>query len=132
MKALVYGGRTFGMKVTLTSRHPVLQITSVADVKRLFARLDKLHEKIGITRLIAGCAPGADFLGAVWAASRGITVHEFPANWDNQGSSAGPIRNQLMDDEHPDYAVRCPGNAGTADMTRRLEKSGVTEIEDLL
>jgi hypothetical protein len=39
---------------------------------------------------------GADGLGERWAAEHYIPVKSFPADWDNHGLSAGPIRNKKM------------------------------------
>lgn len=42
------------------------------------------------------CETGADFLAREYARKRGRKVHEYPADWDNLGKMAGPIRNEEM------------------------------------
>ena len=42
------------------------------------------------------CETGADYLAREYARKRGRKVHEFPADWDKFGKSAGPLRNGQM------------------------------------
>lgn len=99
--------------------------------------LDRLHAKVGITKIIAGGANGADRMSTNWAWKRGIAWQEFPADWDNHGNAAGPIRNQQMLDEgRPDGVVsaacaRFPAGPGTTDMIDRARKAGLTVWEPL-
>lgn len=46
--------------------------------------------------VISGSAPGADRLGERWAASRGLPVERYPADWATLGKSAGHVRNAQM------------------------------------
>lgn len=46
--------------------------------------------------IISGAARGADRLGERYAREHGYQVCQFPADWDNYGYSAGPIRNAEM------------------------------------
>lgn len=39
---------------------------------------------------------GADYLGEQYALQNDYTLHRFPADWDNLGKGAGPIRNKKM------------------------------------
>lgn len=66
-------------------------IDSVMDV--LAAMADSGFE---ITEVVSGGAKGVDLLGELLAASSGIPVRRFPAEWDRHGKSAGPIRNIQM------------------------------------
>lgn len=125
MKVLGFGGRDFGMTVDTEGRHPVLRVRP-EEIRALFEALDNLHQDNpnllpAIDTLIAGCAPGADFLCAVWACSRGIPVKEFPADWKTFSSAAGPKRNVQMAKENPDLGVRFGGNAGSDHMQTLLE-----------
>lgn len=47
-------------------------------------------------QLVAGGARGVDTLAKQYATSNGIAFKEFPANWDELGKAAGPIRNAEM------------------------------------
>jgi hypothetical protein len=49
-----------------------------------------------IEHVLCGGAHGADAIGQKWAVDRGILVRYFPADWDQYGKAAGPIRNRLM------------------------------------
>jgi hypothetical protein len=107
MKVLVTGGRGF-------SNHTLLLTT-----------LDRLHAVHPFTTLIHGGACGADRLAGEWAASRGIPVEVYLADWQKYGRAAGPIRNQQMIDRKPDMVVAFPGGRGTADMVRRVRHAGI-------
>ena len=46
--------------------------------------------------IVSGTARGADRLGERYARERGYQIVRYPANWDRDGNSAGPIRNAKM------------------------------------
>lgn len=46
--------------------------------------------------IVSGCCRGVDLLGERWAQSNGLPVVRFPAAWDEQGKSAGWVRNRAM------------------------------------
>jgi hypothetical protein len=85
-----------------------------------------LHERVPITCLIEGGAPGVDAHAERWAMAHGIHVKEYRADWHHLGRAAGPLRNQRMIDEgKPELVVAFPGGRGTADMVRRARTAGV-------
>jgi hypothetical protein len=112
-RVLVCGGRDF------------------SDRDYLFAVLDHYHREAGAFEcVIQGCARGADTLAGEWADARGVPVLPFPADWDNLGRSAGPIRNaQMLREGHPHFVVAFPGRDGTADMMRQARTKGVPVLE---
>jgi predicted Rossmann fold nucleotide-binding protein DprA/Smf involved in DNA uptake len=66
--------------------------------------------------IISGMAKGADLLGLRYAAERGYTVEEFPADW-SKGRSAGPQRNRDMANSANACIVFWDGKSkGTASM----------------
>jgi hypothetical protein len=79
--------------------------------------------------IIHGDAPGADRLAKRIGKQWGAEVIDEPADWDQYGKAAGPIRNQKMLDEHkPDviWAFRSYGkSSGTDDMVRRGEAAQI-------
>jgi hypothetical protein len=112
MRVLVCGGRNY------------------TDTARVFAVLDKLHTEAGIDHLIEGGARGADACGKEWAFRRNVPFQTFEADWENQGSFAGPARNRRMIDEGaPDVVIAFPGGRGTADMIRKAQRAGVKVVE---
>lgn len=112
MKVLVAGGRTY------------------SDILRVFAVLDKLNREAGIDKIIEGGAKGADRLALEWAKQSGVAVETYEADWENQGSFAGPARNKRMLDEgKPDLVVAFPGGKGTLNMIRQASKAGIEVIE---
>lgn len=46
--------------------------------------------------IVSGTARGADRLGERYANERGYQIERYPADWDRDGNSAGPIRNAKM------------------------------------
>jgi hypothetical protein len=119
MRVLVCGSRTFRENLIV------------------FSVLNGLHlveseTDTGITTLIEGGAKGADALGAFWAHSADGVEHLcFPANWDQLGKRAGPIRNQQMLDEgEPEMVLAfvdkpLAESRGTNDMVTRAKGAGV-------
>lgn len=100
------------------------------DHARVAAVLDKLHAEVGISLIIQGGARGADELAFGWARANGVEEIQFDADWENQGSFAGPARNKRMLDEgRPDLVIAFPGGKGTADMVRKARKAGVDVVE---
>lgn len=105
MKVLVFGGRDYG------------------NVDRVYGVLDDL----GVTEIVAGGAPGADWIAETWAKQRQIDHHIYPAKWLRDGDkAAGPIRNRHMAKANPDIdlAVGFPGGPGTKDMTDVVKAFG--------
>ena len=92
--------------------------------------LDGYAHDHGPIVLVQGGATGADEMARLWAARQNEAtlygMHNVPADWKAHGRKAGPIRNQLMLDEHkPHVVVAFPGGRGTEDMVRRAEAAGV-------
>ena len=54
--------------------------------------------------VVCGMARGADRAGYAWAKKEGVPVKEFPANFEQLGKRAGPIRNAQMA-EYADAAL---------------------------
>lgn len=58
----------------------------------------------------------------------GLHVDEYPADWDNHGKRAGPIRNQRMLDQDPDLVIafvpKTGITRGTGDMVKRANQKG--------
>jgi len=87
-----------------------------------------LHTEIGIdvTEVVSGTAKGPDSLGAYWARAKGLPVMEFPADWDEYGKAAGPMRNQVMAKYGHILAAFWDGRSkGTKDMVQKAKKAGL-------
>jgi hypothetical protein len=108
MRVLVCGGRKY------------------ADKAHVFAALDAVYRKHGITLIIEGGAPGADRLARAWAIARGVPHETCEADWDRYGHAAGTLRNAAMLVRfNPQAVVAFAGNGGTADMIQRAEAAHV-------
>lgn len=77
-KVIVAGGRDFN------------------DIELLRITLRTLWKKIGRFEIVSGMAKGADLLAYNLGKTANLTVHEFPADWDKHGKSAGYKRNTQM------------------------------------
>lgn len=69
--------------------------------------LDTLLQYIDIPDMVIihGGARGADFLAGEVAKELGFKVEVYPADWDNHGRAAGPIRNVKMLAAKPDHVI---------------------------
>lgn len=100
------------------------------DWRRVYKRLDALHKRQRITRLVAGDAQGADSHALAWARARGVARTRFIAHWNRHGSRAGHMRNsRMLRKSKPNLVVAFPGGAGTRDMTHRARFAGVPVVE---
>lgn len=78
MKVIIAGGRTFD------------------NYELLKESCDRILARQPLIEIVSGTAGGADKLGERYANEKGYLIHEFPANWDKHGKSAGYIRNEEM------------------------------------
>ena len=58
-----------------------------------FLRKNVMSRKITI---LSGGAQGSDTLGEQYAQAKGYGLKRFPADWEQYGKAAGPIRNRHM------------------------------------
>ena len=67
------------------------------DARFVRATLDMFYkEHQNIVKVVHGGAKGVDTITNQWAHDNGIKVETFPANWDEFGRAAGPMRNKEM------------------------------------
>ena len=81
------------------------------------------------SHIIHGAAKGADAMADEFGKRMGVRVTAFHPNWKEDGSAAGPLRNELMLQQKPDLVVAFPGGRGTADMVERARKASVDVAE---
>lgn len=81
--------------------------------------------------LVSGCCRGADELGERYAAEKKIALMRFPADFDQYGKSAGPIRNKKMAAFASEYghgaliAFWDGQSKGTRSMIEEAKKAGL-------
>ena len=102
---------------------------SFNDYTTLQANCDKILSQKMVTHtivMISGMAKGADTIGEQYAHERGYTVERFPADWQQYGKAAGPIRNRQMVDNADALIVFWDGqSAGTRNMIMMAKKKGL-------
>jgi hypothetical protein len=85
--------------------------------------------------IIEGEAKGADSIARLWGETLDrydATVEKYPADWNQYGKAAGPIRNkQMLVEGKPDVVVAFPkgkleDSKGTRNMVEQAVKAGVT------
>jgi hypothetical protein len=125
MRVLVCGGRKY------------------TNSERLFGVLDGLSAAMPITAIAHGAAKGADTLAGRWAASRGMPVFEFPADWSDishpdacivarpdsskYDAKAGTRRNEeMLKTFKPYLVIAFSGGNGTAHMVQLARSAGIT------
>lgn len=69
---------------------------------------------------------GADRLGEIYAKVNSRPIIEFPADWDEHGKVAGPIRNKQMAD-YATHLIAFPskGSKGTRNMIKLAKEAGL-------
>ena len=75
-----------------------------------------------ITAVLSGKAPGMDTLGERWAKENGISVLDYPADWDSYPKAAGRIRNEQMAKVADALICIHVGTPGSVDMMQRATK----------
>ena len=99
---------------------------AASDEAAVFATLDALHAELCFSGVIEGASPGIDELAGRWASARGLEHVQYPADWQELGRRAGPVRNQeMLDKGRPGMVIAFPGGPGTADMTQRARRAGL-------
>lgn len=96
------------------------------DFATILAKIASLQPEV----VIQGLAKGADWMAKCSARQIGIPCIDFPANWNEYGKAAGPIRNKLMLDEgKPTHCLAFHSNIkiskGTKDMINRCVKANI-------
>ena len=90
---------------------------------------DKLLVKKKLTHhivVVSGTARGTDTLGEQYARERGYVVKRFPADWQQYGKAAGPIRNRQMTDNADALIAFWDGHStGTQNMIMEAKKKGM-------
>ncbi|MFP4601059.1 MAG: SLOG family protein [Persicimonas sp.] len=81
---------------------------------------------MAIDEVVTGGARGVDTIAHEAAKRKGVATKVFPANWDEHGKAAGPIRNREMA-EYADalLAVWDGESRGTSNMIAEARKRGL-------
>jgi hypothetical protein len=80
--------------------------------------------------IIQGGCRGADRMAAMVARTMGATIETYPADWRRNGRAAGPQRNILMLNTHPNLIVAFQLNdsKGTAHVIAEARARGIPVI----
>ena len=135
VKILVTGGRKFG-EFSYKEKQNGKWVEVIRDRDLAIAERWTIHYVLSLshaTYIIQGNAYGADRMAQEWADKNNIqhSGKMYSANWDRDGSGAGPIRNKLMLDDNPD--IECvyafTGGTGTANMIKQSQERGLNVVK---
>lgn len=102
------------------------------DKEKIREYVEILHKKHDDLVIIEGEARGADSLVRDCAKELGVIVEAYPADWNQYGRAAGPIRNQQMLETVPDMVIAfhddIENSKGTKDMVNRAKKIGIKTL----
>lgn len=98
------------------------------DTEFIYNTLDRLALEVYIDCIIEGDAIGVDRIAGFWARSHSIDNFKYPADWNNWGKRAGPIRNyEMLLKGNPDLVVSfhddLRNSRGTKHMMEIAEKA---------
>lgn len=107
MKLVVFGSRSFNNK------------------ERMWRILDRILNENDL-EIVQGDCRGADLMAKAWAIDRGVVHHDYPADWDTHGRSAGHKRNAVMagvaDEGLCFWDGTSPGTKGMIDIMQKKGK----------
>jgi hypothetical protein len=98
---------------------------SISDFFVLLDAVRKSGFDVEITEVVSGTARGVDQLGERYAGFIDLPIKRFPADWKNEGRSAGYLRNKRMG-EYADalIAIWDGQSKGTKSMIEIMKKLG--------
>jgi predicted Rossmann fold nucleotide-binding protein DprA/Smf involved in DNA uptake len=84
------------------------------------------ESQFNISEVVSGMASGVDQLAIRYAKENNLPLHEYWAEWEFYGKSAGPIRNRLMA-KNADalIAIHSKDSKGTKNMIETALKEGL-------
>lgn len=108
MKVLVAGSRDWTDKETLFS---------------ILNQFEQEHPQTSKTLLSGGCR-GADFIAEQFAQEHKWKIERFLPDWQKYGKAAGPIRNNLMLEQQPEFIFCFPlfSSKGTLQLISQISK----------
>lgn len=89
---------------------------------------NKIKHFLGNTdwSLVCGEATGVDTIARTYCEANGIDIDSYPADWDNLGKAAGPIRNKQMAQNADALLAFWDGKSpGTTDMIKTAKRLGL-------
>ena len=108
---------------------------TIRDENQVRARIHKRLSDLKIvpTEIVSGKAVGPDMIGETYASLFKIPIKEMPADWNNYGKAAGPIRNKEMA-EYADMAVVFWDgvSAGSKNMIEEMSKQNKPCIVEIV
>lgn len=121
MRVVIAGSRDLGTYKDDKMRRVQLTLDDCPWMEEIWNEFDW---KDRVTEIVSGKAKGVDNLGEQLADKYGISMTGFPAEWDEFGNRAGPLRNADMAD-YGDIAIvimKAGWSSGSRDMIRQMDK----------
>lgn len=104
--------------------------TAIEAVCKARGHWNPLNDTAKDVTIVHGAAKGADTLADDWAKTFLAEREPYPADWEQYGKAAGPMRNTLMAKSHPDVCLAFlqPGSVGTVHAIKQAKKYDVEVI----
>ena len=121
MRCVIAGSRDLGTYKNDKDRRVQKSLCECPWMELAFKQCDWSHR---ITEIVSGKAIGVDNLGEQLADKLVLELTIFPANWDEYGNRAGPMRNRDMA-EYTDIAIvimKAGWTSGSRDMVKQMDK----------
>lgn len=124
-RVLICGGSKFGIldDGTVNQR-------AIGNVNKLFDKIISYKFPDAVVEIVSASNVGVETYGVAYAKERGLKLHEYEANVERYGNSAGAVRNhKMLFDGRPDLVIALAGGAGTRHMKAISMDYGVEVLE---
>src|ERR1700743_259506 len=112
------------IRLVTTGRRDFTDVEFTAEVMSGYKKVArKRNVKLVV---VQGGAIGSDTLVHNWGKANGVPCFTCEAQWDYYGNSAGPTRNNWMNEFFmPTHGFVFPGGKGTRDMWKKMRAAGL-------
>jgi hypothetical protein len=119
-------------RTTVTLHRPVTSCWAIVSGGRDFkdrAMVERVLDEIRPEVIYTGAARGVDEFARDWANDRGVPYFSCPAQWNQYGKKAGPLRNTwMLRYGRADTLIAFPGGKGTQNMWNQAVTAGISRI----
>lgn len=96
------------------------------DYHKFKREINSLRNSYLITKILSGCAKGADTFAEIYATENNLQFEKYTANWKEFQKSAGPKRNELIANDCDTLIAfwdgKSKGTLDTINKTKKLNK----------
>lgn len=124
-RVLICGGSKFGV-LDDGSVNP----RAINNLNKLFDTIISHKFPNTVVEIVSASNVGVETYGITYAKEKNLKLHEYEANVERYGNSAGAVRNhKMLFDGRPDLVIALAGGAGTRHMKAICMDYGVEVLE---